>query len=221
MSITLMAAVWQCSFTPTDKLVALALADNANDNGVCWPSITNICKKTSLSERCVQGCIKRLEKSGFLKREIRYGRSTVYNVVPPHVVHPADNAPPQEMRPTPAPDAPPPPHVVHPEPSLEPSREPSKGLGRASADAEPAPPKPLKKIKTQSSRGTRLTKDWILPKDWGIWAEGSGMSRADIIKESEKFRDYWIAKSGSHATKMDWEATWRNWVRKHMEDFAK
>ena len=32
--------------------------------------------------------------------------------------------------------------------------------------------------------------------------------------ETEQFRDYWQAKSGKDATKIDWVATWRNWMRK-------
>jgi len=34
---------------------------------------------------------------------------------------------------------------------------------------------------------------------------------------SEQFRDYWLAKSGADACKADWEATWRNWVRRERE----
>jgi hypothetical protein len=36
-------------------------------------------------------------------------------------------------------------------------------------------------------------------------------------RELDKFRDYWCAKSGADGTKLDWEATWRNWVRKAAE----
>lgn len=28
------------------------------------------------------------------------------------------------------------------------------------------------------------------------------------------FRNYWVAKSGRDAAKLDWEATWHNWVLK-------
>jgi hypothetical protein len=31
--------------------------------------------------------------------------------------------------------------------------------------------------------------------------------------ETEKFKDYWHAKAGKDATKLDWQATWRNWIR--------
>jgi len=35
--------------------------------------------------------------------------------------------------------------------------------------------------------------------------------------EFEKFRDYWIAQPGQKGVKADWDATWRNWVRKAKE----
>jgi hypothetical protein len=34
-----------------------------------------------------------------------------------------------------------------------------------------------------------------------------------VRRESEKFKDYWTAKAGREACKLDWEATWRNWCR--------
>lgn len=33
------------------------------------------------------------------------------------------------------------------------------------------------------------------------------------VSEWSKFHDYWIAKAGINATKADWIATWRNWLR--------
>ena len=29
----------------------------------------------------------------------------------------------------------------------------------------------------------------------------------------EKFKDYWISQPGQKGVKLDWFATWRNWVR--------
>ena len=34
-----------------------------------------------------------------------------------------------------------------------------------------------------------------------------------LSRELERFRDYWKAKTGKDATKIDWNATWRNWIR--------
>lgn len=65
----------------------------------------------------------------------------------------------------------------------------------------------------ETKRARRLATDWVLPAVWGRWAISQGHSEATIRIEAEKFRDYWCSKSGKDATKLDWEATWRNWIR--------
>ena len=74
-------------------------------------------------------------------------------------------------------------------------------------DAEPpAPPTP------GAARGTRLPKDWQLPDDWKQYCLDN---RPDLDPNSvaESFRDFWVSKPGAGACKLDWLATWRNWVR--------
>jgi uncharacterized protein YdaU (DUF1376 family) len=67
----------------------------------------------------------------------------------------------------------------------------------------------------KQSRGTRLPKDWHLPKAWGEWAlqNRPGMTVEAIREEAAKFADHWHSKAGKEASKLDWEATWRNWIR--------
>ncbi|WP_085908298.1 hypothetical protein [Kiloniella majae] len=67
--------------------------------------------------------------------------------------------------------------------------------------------------KTQSKRGKRLDTDWEPSLADEDFARKEGLTNADIRAEADKFRDYWIAKTGSAATKHDWPATWRNWIR--------
>lgn len=62
-------------------------------------------------------------------------------------------------------------------------------------------------------RASRLPETWSLPRAWGQWAVSEGFTEAVIRSEAEKFRDYWISKPGKAATKLDWFATWRNWIR--------
>ena len=35
----------------------------------------------------------------------------------------------------------------------------------------------------------------------------------DFDLEHRKFADYWIAQPGAKGRKVDWNATWRNWIR--------
>jgi hypothetical protein len=44
------------------------------------------------------------------------------------------------------------------------------------------------------------------------WAVNLGLTPSQASSEASKFRDYWVGK-GANATKTDWPATWRNWVR--------
>ncbi len=140
-----MSACWPLSMSCTQKAVLISLSDNANDEGVCWPSVAKIAVRTCLSERAVQGAIKWLCKAGILTVTERMGRSTVYTITP------ESYAPPQDMRP--APDAPIPPQLTTDtpaaaaprtvrEPSLEPKKSPS-----ASATHDPVEAVPHEKIR--------------------------------------------------------------------------
>lgn len=44
-----------------------------------------------------------------------------------------------------------------------------------------------------------------------------GMSRKRAETEAERFKNYWSAKSGRDAAKLDWPATWRNWILSSLE----
>lgn len=65
----------------------------------------------------------------------------------------------------------------------------------------------------KSSNGTRLKEDFSLPDSWKDFARQEGWTDSAIDREADTFRDYWVAKSGQNATKRDWQATWRNWIR--------
>jgi hypothetical protein len=61
-------------------------------------------------------------------------------------------------------------------------------------------------------RATRLPADWQLPEDWRVWCV-ENRPGLDPDTTAEAFRDYWHAKPGKDACKLDWLATWRNWCR--------
>ena len=52
-----------------------------------------------------------------------------------------------------------------------------------------------------------------IPERFAEEAEKLGFEK-EAEGEFLEFRDYWISKSGKEASKMDWLATWRNWLRK-------
>ena len=67
------------------------------------------------------------------------------------------------------------------------------------------------------ARGNRLPADWWPSESLMAYAAAHGMSDSRITREAEKFKNYWVAKTGAGAVKRDWEATWRNWILNAME----
>lgn len=91
------------------------------------------------------------------------------------------------------------------------------GLANATDSLYQPEPEPYREKRdtkvSPKKRATRLPDDWQLPKHFGDWALEQGWTHDAIRLEADKFKDYWIAKSGKDATKLDWLATWRNWIR--------
>lgn len=64
-----------------------------------------------------------------------------------------------------------------------------------------------------TNRGTRLTPEWQPSHDLKTW---TATHRPDLNIEAirDEFVDYWIAQPGQRGVKTNWDATWRNWVRR-------
>lgn len=69
---------------------------------------------------------------------------------------------------------------------------------------------------SKENSGTRLPADWVLPSEWEGWARLEG--HHDPPGEAERFRDYWHGVPGQRGRKADWFATWRNWIRKSVDE---
>ena len=93
MSIALMTLAWKMDISTAPKMVLLALCDNANDQGECYPSVAMLAEKCSMAERSVQKHISDMEAAGILARGYRTGRSTVYQINPRKLCTPANCAP--------------------------------------------------------------------------------------------------------------------------------
>jgi len=83
MSTIIMSQCWPLqSLSVTQKAVLISLADQANDDGVCWPAIGTIAKRCCMSARAVRDAMDHLELVGLLSRERRFNSSNVYAVTP-------------------------------------------------------------------------------------------------------------------------------------------
>lgn len=73
---------------------------------------------------------------------------------------------------------------------------------------------------TPKKLAKRLPDDWRPDREY---FEAAKLIKPDMTQEwfvqvAHKFKDYWIAKAGKDATKADWLATWRNWIRREAEN---
>jgi hypothetical protein len=68
MSVRVMSAVWQAKLTgPVEKIVLLALADHASDDGGnIYPSVPTLAEKCNVTDRHVRRVIKRMIANGVL-----------------------------------------------------------------------------------------------------------------------------------------------------------
>lgn len=73
MSMRLMVEVFHTEVgNPMHKLVLLKLADNANDNGECYPSYQHIAKQCEINKSTAMRAIEALCKKGLLLKQPRY-----------------------------------------------------------------------------------------------------------------------------------------------------
>ncbi len=108
----------------------------------------------------------------------------------------AENPPPEDANPPAVQDNPPAPAENPPPPPAPP---------------EDPPPPPPEDPEPRSTRGTRLQLE-DMPDEYLAFCR---QARPDLSPAEtwDRFRDHWAAKAGKDGVKLDWLATWRNWVR--------
>ncbi|MGI8630800.1 MAG: helix-turn-helix domain-containing protein [Solirubrobacteraceae bacterium] len=72
MSVRVSTWAWTTPVGGSAKLVLLALADQANDAGVCWPGQNSLADRCGIRERMVRNHLASLEADGYIKRERRH-----------------------------------------------------------------------------------------------------------------------------------------------------
>lgn len=201
----MMTAVWSVQLPHTDKLVLLALADNANDEGTCWPSINTLRGKCGMDERTVRRVIDRLEAAGHLTQVHYLGRSSTFTVHPGQKVTPG-TAPGLAQDPDPPGRRPGPLRAQDPDP---PGTAPGRTIIEPSSESSGNP-----KVEARAARSAPATR---LPDDFELTPERRAIAeteKADPEREFQNFTDYWLSASGAKARKHDWDRTWRMWCRR-------
>lgn len=204
------------------KFLLLMLADYAGGDYSCWPSQETLAELTEMSERTIRRAASLLVELGLIRVFYRYRsdnsrRSCRYQLLVggaetelPETVdwRQMKQAEPDSVTATP-PDTPSGPtgQAVQPYrsespviPSIEPSVEPSL----------------MKPGAARTMTATRIPDDFYPTAEMQEWYKREQLHTAisNPRAEHESFCDYWRAKAGADARKVDWPATWRNWMRR-------
>jgi len=180
MSNRLLNAAFKTQLPNREKFVLVALCDQADDEGMCFPSVPLLAARCSMSLRSVQGALRALEALGVLKRDFRQGRSTVYRIVSGLLVHaPAGSADTQPL----------PPAEAAPEPR-KPCALPAQDLHHSPADLAQAPaavapitltqpsPEPSVNHQHAADAGDKARPDTLFDQFWQVWPNKAGRKAA-------------------------------------------
>jgi len=209
------ATVWALDvpLPPCRKLVLLALAARARDDGSeARPRVATIAKQTGLAERTVRRELAALRAAGLIAETApaHAGKKwpATYRLemaATPDCVAPLDPCQ------SDTPDCVAGVGVTH-RPQTPDCESPTKVhtsiqeyQSRESASAPPP---------TRAGKGSRLSLT-DLPDDWACWAHDQG--HPSPARAWERFADYWTAQPGARGVRADWLATWRNWIRKDLD----
>lgn len=85
-------------------------------------------------------------------------------------------------------------------------------------NSNPPTPAPVNNT-TRARRGHRLPDDWEpKPLSAEVAALVAAWPAGSIERELAKFRDWAASATGSNSRKSDWDAAWRNWLRRRDEE---
>lgn len=237
MSVRVMALVWDSTVPAPERFTLLALADRADEDGVCWPSRATLARKCRTSESTIRKHLKTLEAEGVLhiqsrRIEDRHNDSNMYRIdlaklkgLVDNDDHPARKTP-TESRPTPTEIRPrvesaPGSNLGPPPTESRPRGGPNKdgGVGRISDPIHQLDPSVDPSVIHHGARSARQPRATRLPEDFTVTAEMVAWARANVPHvdgrlQTDMFIDHFRAASGANASKQDWVAAWRNWMRK-------
>jgi AraC-like DNA-binding protein len=210
----------------TDKAVLLVVANYADEWGRCWPALQTIAAQARCSRSTAQRALKRMEEMGFLSRTDRRRKDgsftsdelALHLQNKPGVKLTSGQSDRRSNTESPGVNLTPL-TTFEPTTTFEGSlRSPSNGTVRVARAAKPPASKPSK---AKTDRGSRLPENWAPRQAEADMAAAAGFSPAEITACADGMRDWAASATGSNARKHDWDAAFRNWLRRAIGDAAK
>jgi hypothetical protein len=190
MSISVMASVWdESSLSGTELLLLLAIADFADERGIAYPSVATLARKIRMSDRNVRYLLTNLVESGELEIDRNAGPKgcNLFRVKWASGVKSISGVKPIAVG----------------------------GEAHSRKGVKPTSPEPSlnhHEPSVKRARAARLPADWS-PSETDLQFCRTKRPDLDAVDLADRFRDYWCAVPDAKGMKVDWAATWRNWVR--------
>lgn len=200
MSIEAMSLVLHHSqATGAAKIILLGIANHQGDSGA-WPAVSTLSRYAGVTERRAQQLLRALEESGELIVKPQAGGSGQYktNLYWVNVSCPesCDGS------------------AMHK--SGVKSRD-LRGEVLSTSGVKPTSPKPKENLQEPKiKKATRLDDNFMPTEELLNWAREE-FPNVQLKKETYAFIDYWTSLPGQRGLKTDWNATWRNWIRRASE----
>ena len=197
MSFKLVAKAFDIKVgNPLRKMVLIKLADQANDDGECWPSYESIAKSCEISRRSVINHIKWLSENGFLRIEKRYNHNAKKNYTNVYHLTLVSGAN----------DSLPPSAGAAPKPIIEPINiEPINESINGETD------KKTKKAKTAKKKQKHDFVDFDFTDNQKSKCSQYGVNINELLNE---FKDYHGARGNQF---VDWSQAFNTWINNHIK----
>jgi hypothetical protein len=216
MSVHVMSWVFKHSEAEgNERMCLLVLANYADEDGFCWPSLPRVAHEMRVSVRTAQRCLRSLVDNGHLEVEfngapdsripankktnayrIRGGRGD--SVVTP--ADPARGDSPGALGVT----------LLSPKPPTDPSvtlREANASLRCAESSGVPGS---AEKISAKKKSTKHSPEAFEVTAEMRVWASENARG-VDIEAQTEQFLDWWRATGREYKNSV---AAWRNWLRR-------
>ncbi|EAW5174441.1 helix-turn-helix domain-containing protein [Salmonella enterica] len=203
MSMNLMAKAMSIKVgNPLRKLVLIKLADNANDNGECWPSYQHIADHCECSKSAVKEHISALIKLGLMTKENRVGvnngKGNTSNVYRLHLT--STPVPPESTPPVPPESTGVSPESTGVSPESTPPVPPAGTITSHSFEPVKEPLDNKKKLSSMPEGFSPSASHQKMAEEYGI----------SLQEEFDKFTDHHISKGSKF---IDWNRALNTWLR--------
>lgn len=202
------------------KFLLMMLADHAGSDYTCWPGQAALSKLTEMSERTIRRATELLVQQGLVRVFYRYRdnnsrRSCRYQLL---IDGPATELPEtvdwrsmRQVEPDSVSDGPPDSLTAPTGQAVQTYRPESPVIPLTESSKEPSSIPGA----SRTALATRIPDNFYPSPEMQEWFKAQRLDAAipNPRAEHENFCDYWRAKGGPDARKVDWPATWRRWMR--------